>query len=109
MKFALAFYFFAGGPPAPRDDAWFGDDKLLHFIASAAVQGAAYSVFHRNAHYSVAAQRASIVTLSVGIGKEVYDALHPDTHDASLRDLAWDGLGGAAATIAIKQSLDSRH
>jgi putative lipoprotein len=104
MKFALAFVFFAGGPPRRADDAWLGRDKFLHFAASAVIQGAAYSVFHRDARYTVAAQRASLVTVAVGVGKELYDWRHPAKHDASWRDLAWDGIGGVAATVVAKQA-----
>jgi uncharacterized protein YfiM (DUF2279 family) len=52
----------------------------------------------------VAIQRASLVTVGVGVGKELYDWRHPARHDASWRDLAWDGVGGGAATIALHQT-----
>jgi len=104
MKFALAFVFFTGGPPPRSGDAWLGRDKFLHFAASAVIQGTAYAAFHRGARYTVAAQRASLVTLAVGVGKELYDWRRPAAHDASWRDLAWDGIGGAAATVVAKQA-----
>ncbi len=106
MKFALAFVLFTGGSPhtPPRGgDAWFARDKFLHFAASAVIQGTAYALFRRDARYAVAAQRAGLVTLSVGVGKELYDWRHPATHDASWRDLTWDGIGGVAATVVAKQ------
>jgi uncharacterized protein YfiM (DUF2279 family) len=98
----FAFAFLTGGAPKPRD-AWFARDKLLHFTVSAVVQSVGYAVFEKGARYPVAIQRASLVTLGVGAGKEVYDWRHPKRHDASWRDLAWDGVGGAAATIVIRQ------
>src|SRR5512140_2849639 len=104
MKFAVAFVLLTGGPPRPAGDAWFGHDKWLHFAASAVIQGTAYTAFHQRARYTVAAQRASLVTAAVGIGKELYDWRHPDKHDASWRDLTWDGIGGGAATIVIRQT-----
>ena len=104
MGLTLAFLFFTGGPPRRANDAWFARDKLLHFAASALVQGAAYTVFHRDARYTVAAQRASLVTVAVGVGKELYDLHHPQRHSASWRDLAWDGVGGVVATIVAKQA-----
>ncbi len=103
MRFALAFVFFTGGAPRDTHDPWFGRDKWLHFAASAAVQGTAYAVFRQHARYTVAAERAGIVTAAVGIGKELYDWRHPAHHDASWRDLTWDGVGGAAATVVLHQ------
>ncbi len=103
MNLALAFVLFSGG--APRSgDAWFGRDKMLHFAASAVAQSVAYSLFHRDARYAVAIERASLVTLSLGVGKELYDWRHPARHQASWRDLAWDGVGGGAATIMLHQT-----
>ena len=104
MNLTLAFFLLTGGPPERPHDAWFGRDKWLHFAASAVVQGAAYTAFRRGARYTVAAQRASLVTVAVGVGKELYDWRHPAKHDASWRDLAWDGVGGAAATIVARQA-----
>jgi len=104
MNLTLAFFLFTGAPPHRGSDAWFGRDKLLHFVASAVVQGAAYTAFHRGARYTVAVERASLVTVAVGVGKELYDWRHPARHDASWRDLAWDGVGGVAATIVARQA-----
>lgn len=104
MSFAFAFILLTGGPPRDRHDPWFGRDKMLHFAASAVVQGAAYAAFHQRARYTVAVQRASLVTVAVGVGKELYDWRHPARHDASWRDLAWDGAGGAAATVVVRQA-----
>jgi putative lipoprotein len=103
MRFALAFVLFTGGPPRVAHDPWFGRDKWLHFAASAVVQGGAYALFRQDARYAVAAQRAAIVTAAVGVGKELYDWRHPARHDASWRDLAWDGVGGVAATVVAHQ------
>jgi uncharacterized protein YfiM (DUF2279 family) len=104
MPLAFAFFILTGGSPSRGDDPWFGRDKALHFIVSALVQGTAYGAFHQQARYTVAIQRASLVTTAVGVGKELYDWRHPAHHDASWRDLAWDGIGGAAATVVIRQS-----
>ena len=103
--FVLAFAFFTGGPPAPRADSWWGRDKLLHFAASAVVQSAGYALLQHDTRYAVAIQQASLVTLGVGVGKEVYDWRHPVRHEASWRDLAWDGIGAGAATIVIRQTV----
>jgi putative lipoprotein len=104
VNFSLAFVLLTGGVPHRAADPWFGRDKMLHFAASAVVQGAAYSVFRRDARYTVAMQRASLLTVGVGVGKELYDWRHPARHEASWRDLAWDGAGGGVATIALRQA-----
>ncbi len=104
MKFALALVLFGGPPRDKPKDAWFGRDKFLHFAASAVVQGAAYAVFRRAARCAVAAERASLMTVAVGAGKELYDWRHPATHDASWRDFTWDLVGGAAATVVVHQA-----
>jgi uncharacterized protein YfiM (DUF2279 family) len=104
VSFTLAFVLFTGGPPPRANDSWFARDKLLHAAASAVVQGTAYALFHRDARYTVAAQRATIVTVVVGAGKELYDLKHPTRHRASWRDLAWDGVGAAAATVVVRQA-----
>jgi len=105
LNLTLAFVLLTGGAPRRPADAWFARDKLLHFAAGAVVQTAAYTAFHRDARYTVAIQRASVVTLGVGVGKELYDWRHPARHEASWRDLAWDGVGGAVATIAVRQTV----
>lgn len=104
MNLTLAFLLFTGGPPRSHNDPWFARDKMLHFAASAVIQGAAYTAFHRGARYTVAAQRASLVTVAVGVGKELYDWRHPARHRASWRDLAWDGAGGTVATVFARQA-----
>jgi uncharacterized protein YfiM (DUF2279 family) len=105
VNLTLAFVLLVGGAPRRDGDGWFARDKMLHFAASAVVQSAAYSLFQRDARYAVAIQRASLVTVGVGVGKELYDWRHPARHDASWRDLAWDGAGGGAATIVLRQTV----
>jgi putative lipoprotein len=92
----------AGGRPAGQQDGWFGRDKLLHFAASAIIQSAAHSTFRwRGASYQRAGWAAAAVTATSGIGKELWDRHRK--RDFSLRDLTWDGLGGATAAAVIRQ------
>jgi putative lipoprotein len=101
MKFVLFVALF-GGPPRSNEDPWFGRDKLLHFTVSAAVQCAAHSVLHANGNdYGGASRGAALATLTVGIGKEIWDKNHG--RDASWRDLAWDGAGGVAGAVVMRQ------
>lgn len=89
--------------PARGADPWFARDKLLHFTASALIQGAAHAALRaRGADYAAASRGAAAITLTVGVGKEVWDRYHPG-NDASVRDLAWDVAGGATAAVAVRQ------
>ncbi len=91
-------------PAPPPADRWTGRDKLWHVVASATVQGAAYAAFRTGrTRYPDAIVKASLVTATVGVGKELYDRRHPARHDASWRDLAADAVGGAGATVVIRQ------
>lgn len=107
MQFALVFAIWttpgpAVLPPSARDP-WFGRDKLLHFVASAAIQGTAHAVLRANgADYGRASRGAAIVTLTVGVSKEVWD--HRRGGDASWRDLTWDAAGGATGAVVVRQA-----
>lgn len=103
MHFILVFTLW-GGPqqPEPRD-RWFARDKALHFVVSAAVQGTAHAALRANgADYGAASRGAALATLTVGVGKEVWDRHRG--RDFSLRDLAWDGAGGAAGAVVVRQA-----
>ncbi len=103
----LVFVFALWGAPADRPapsggDPWFGRDKVLHAVASAAVQGAAHAAFRaRGADYGAASRGAAAVTLTVGASKEWWDRHRGG--DPSLRDLAWDAVGGAAGAVLVRQ------
>ena len=101
----LAFLFVLWGPPArPSDsDPWFGRDKLLHFTASAFIQGAAHSVLRANGRdYGASSRGAALVTLTAGVGKELWDRHRH--RDFSFRDLAWDGIGGVVGAVVMRQA-----
>lgn len=106
MHFALVFVLWGhpAQPPAPSDrDPWFARDKMLHFVASAAIQTAAHSVLRANGRdYGDASRGAAVATVSVGIGKELWDRHRK--RDFSFRDLAWDGIGGVAGAIVMRQA-----
>lgn len=99
----LGLAFLAVAPPAAaRDrDAWTGDDKLLHFSASAVLAGLGYGV---SAFFvSPRSTRAAIgagSSLTFGVGKEIYDLSGHGT--PSWRDLTWDVVGtGVGTAIAL--------
>ncbi|MBM4193862.1 MAG: hypothetical protein FJ202_05715 [Gemmatimonadetes bacterium] len=103
MRFALVFSLWTHqGPSAPPRDAWFARDKLLHFTASALVQGAAHSALRANGRtYGEASRGAALATVTVGIGKEVWDRFRGG--DPSAKDLAWDAVGGLSAGVVVRQ------
>ncbi len=106
MNFAIAFVFSGfpfGGPPqeGPRD-AWLGIDKAKHFVVSAVVQGVGHSVLRANGHdHREAAWTAAAFTLSVGVGKEMWDASRGRIF--SWKDLAADGAGGVTGAVIVRQ------
>lgn len=104
MGFVLVFALWSQpAAPSPRDP-WFGRDKFLHFAASAVVQGVAHSALRANGRdYGAASRGAALVTLSVGVGKELWDRHRG--RDASLRDLTWDAIGGGAGAVVMRQTV----
>jgi putative lipoprotein len=106
MHFVFVFALWGAPPerPAPSGrDPWIGHDKLLHFVASAAVQGAAHAAFRaRGADYGAASRGAAAITLTVGVSKELWDRHRGG--DASLRDLAWDVVGGTTGAVVVRQA-----
>ena len=99
----LGLAFFAVAPPAAaRDrDSWTGDDKLLHFSASAVLAGLGYGV--SSLFVSPRPARAATgagAALTFGVGKELYDLSGYGT--PSWRDLTWDVVGtGVGTAIAL--------
>lgn len=85
-------------------DPWLGEDKLLHFSASAVAAGLGYGVSSvfvqpRSTRAIVGASTA----LSLGIGKELYDAT--GRGDPSFRDLTWDVIGTAVG-VGLSLGID---
>ncbi len=94
LLFSLAFG--AGG----EGDRWFGADKVKHFLTSAFVQGATYATLQAaGADRGAALAGASVVTLSVGVGKEWLDRRREGAFSG--RDLVWDAAGAGAATLVL--------
>lgn len=93
-----------GGQPANTyPDRWFAPDKVEHFVMSAFIQSVAYSAFRQTGmQHRGSLVGASAVTLSVGAGKELWDAT--GRGDPSLKDLTADIAGGAAASVLLSQT-----
>lgn len=93
----------ARGATVGSPDRWFAPDKLKHFFMSAFVQSVTYGALratdlgHRSSLIG-----ASVVTVALGAGKELHD--RHSAGDFSARDLAWDLMGGGAATLLLDRT-----
>ncbi len=85
------------------DDAWWGRDKALHFSASflLTTNGQYVLVNKLDASEDASLPVSAASALAVGIAKEVYDARRVNGSGFSLRDLAWDAAGIAAAALLV--------
>lgn len=95
---------FGACPASAESDRWWGQDKALHFSTCFMFAGDAYATA------AVLSQRESYRALAgfgfamaAGAGKEVYDKAGGG--DASMRDFAWDAVGGATGA-AISWLID---
>ena len=88
----------------PPPDEWFGHDKALHFGASFLLTLSGQYVFTDKAGLSDgrALPLAAGGALAVGVLKEVSDSRRAAFPLFSLRDLAADALGVAAAALVTR-------
>jgi uncharacterized protein YfiM (DUF2279 family) len=85
----------AGGPPD-----LFGADKIKHFLMSALIQSATFSVARAAGLNRATSQAAGGTAVFVfGVGKELYDRHAHKTF--SVADLLWDAGGGVAAASLL--------
>lgn len=88
----------AADTTAPGVDAWFAEDKLRHFFMSFAATSLAYGAARTaGLGHGPAEVAAGASAAAAGVWKEIRDRRHGGPF--SFRDLAWDGLGIAAALI----------
>ena len=89
----------SAGAQGPAD-RWFGADKVKHFVAAFVVQSFTYAGLRAlDAPHRGALAGATAATAAVSVWKERYD--RRTTGLFSRRDLVWDGLGAAAAAVAL--------
>lgn len=67
-------------------------DKIAHFIGGFVVSFLCMAL-------GLHPTDASNVATWVGIGKEVYDYFHPETHTSDIWDCVATGAGGATASV----------
>ncbi len=77
----------------PRQDAWFSQDKFLHFSACAALPGLTYNLCVNQQGRDDGTGKVFAVSLTalVSVTKELYDK--DKKQRFSWKDLVWDGLG----------------
>ena len=89
---------FPGNGPS---DPWDGPDKAWHALVSFAIAASLAATLRDG--FAVRAPARWIwplaVTLSVGVGKEIYDRL--THHDASMRDVVSDLLGAGFGLLVV--------
>jgi uncharacterized protein YfiM (DUF2279 family) len=101
MMAALALGLSLAMSPAPQPrDAWLGSDKLKHFLLSAFVQSAAFSIARVMGANRTSAQIAGGASVAaVGLWKEFHDG--SQNKPFSPRDLAWDAAGALTAAALL--------
>jgi uncharacterized protein YfiM (DUF2279 family) len=84
-------------------DSWWGPDKVKHFFMSAFVQSASYSALRlTRLDRGVSLGGATVVTLSLGLGRELHD--RRTKGQFSVRDLAWNAAGVGAASLVLART-----
>lgn len=89
-------------PPVSAQDAdpWWGADKAAHLGVSAGLSLVGYGLATPlTDDRSLRALGGFAGALSIGIGKELYDAVGPGR--ASMKDLMWDVVGAAVGTFVV--------
>jgi putative lipoprotein len=77
-------------------DGWIGADKVRHFVLSAFAESVAYAALRSTGvEHRTALGAAFGATVVLGVGREVHDLRRKGLF--SVRDLAWDIAGAAAA------------
>ncbi len=103
MRALLLVFSLRQGPHRAPSDSWLGEDKVQHFLTSAFVQTLSYGALRgAGIGHGGALVTASITSLGVGLGKEVYDARHHG--DVSRKDVVWDVAGAATVSVLLART-----
>ena len=87
----------------PPRDAWFGSDKVKHFLMSALVNSATFSIARASGVQHSSAMAAGVGgALTVGLIKEFHD--RSVGKPFSVKDLVWDAAGTASAAALLHRS-----
>jgi uncharacterized protein YfiM (DUF2279 family) len=103
LSFVFTLHLGAFQAPVQRDDGWFSSDKAKHFFTSAFLESFVYSAVRATrVSKEGSLMTASVVTLGVGVGKELYD--RGSGGDPSFKDLTADAAGIGAAAALMHQA-----
>jgi putative lipoprotein len=95
----LAINLIYGQAAVVHQDAWFGIDKLKHFLMSAFIESVSYSALQAMGVNHRSAMGGAIgISLGVGVAREVHDMRVPG-NIFSVRDLTWDAIGTGAGAV----------
>lgn len=87
------------------NDAWHGQDKAQHFIASAIITAAASEYASHQGHSPAYSNNFGfLVSISLGASKELWDSRAAGS-GWSWKDFAWD-IAGAATGYSLWQLAD---
>lgn len=101
--FVFTLHFGLSQPPRAPDDGWLSNDKAKHFFTSAFFESFTYSALRvTRVSKEGALVGASIVTVGLGVGKELYDRKFGG--DPSVKDLVADAAGMGAAVALLQQT-----
>jgi len=82
-------------------DSWTAPDKFDHLLLSAMLSSSTYLQMKVHHNEPDAALAASLgLTLTLGVGKELYDVMHPG--HPSWKDLAADALGALIGALVAR-------
>jgi hypothetical protein len=88
---------------ARREDPVFAVDKVKHFFIAGFVESMAFAGTQAAGGNRAAARTTAIgVTAAASIGREIHDRRTKGLF--SVRDLAWDALGAAAAMLVLNRT-----
>ena len=100
MKWALLFSLSFGPQQHQRaPDRWFALDKWKHFAACAVIESVGYGLARGSNGHAASLRIGGAAVVVVGVAKELRDVRVQSYF--SKKDLVWDGLGGAAAALAL--------
>ena len=90
--------------PRGHHDAWWGEDKLKHFVVAGGISAAATAIASQNGASDGAAFAVAVpITLGAGSAKEWHDREVKGTY-WSWRDMAWNAVGAAAGSIVVLEA-----
>ncbi|HEX2723443.1 MAG TPA: hypothetical protein VHM24_11020 [Gemmatimonadaceae bacterium] len=99
---AVSFPASAQSHPKPGD-AWFGPDKVKHFLIAGFVESVAFAGAQgAGANRNVAKSAALAAVTAASFGREFHDRRTKRLF--SIRDLVWDAMGAGAALLVVNRT-----